>query len=123
MASRVSMESSPSALTSAAGPLLGEELVGTYPVGGLEHGGRADVVVGGEAQTVGPGYLGALAAAAAQDPDLQRRALAGDHVGLLPFGGAVGAGDQGQHVADLLGVVLRLRVRQLQQPALQREPG
>ena len=53
---------------------------------------------------------------------LQRRALTGHHVRLLPVRGAVGAGDQREDVADLLGVVLRFRVRQLQQGLLQREP-
>ena len=66
------------------------------------------MVVGREPQAVAaPADLGALAAAAAQDPDLQGRALAGHHVRLLTVGRTVGAGDQGQDVADLLGVVLR----------------
>src|SRR6185437_10541159 len=59
----------------------------------------------------------------AEYPDLQRRALPGHYVCLLPVRGAVGTRDQREHVADLLGVVLRLRVRQLQQGLLQREPG
>jgi len=42
---------------------------------------------------------------------------------LLPLRRAVGPGDQGEHVADLLGVVLRLRVRQLQQRLRHGDPG
>src|SRR6202008_3328038 len=86
-------------------------------------GGRADVVVRGETQAVAAGDLGAFTAAATEDPDLQRRAFPGHDVDLLALRGAVGSGDQGENVADLLGVVLRLRVGQLQQPLLHREPG
>ena len=89
----------------------------------LNHGGRADVVVRGEPQAALAGHLGAFPAAAAKDPHLQRRALARHHVRLLAVRGAVAARDQREHVTDLLGVVLRLRVRQLEQVPLQREPG
>ena len=89
----------------------------------LNHGGRADVVVRGEPQAALAGHLGAFPAAAAKDPHLQRRALARHHVRLLAVRGAVAARDQREHVTDLLGVVLRLRVRELEQGLLQREPG
>jgi hypothetical protein len=81
------------------------------------------VVVRGEAQAVGAGDLRALAAAAAEDPDLELRALAGDDVRLDALGGRVRAAQQGEDVADLLGVVLRLGVRLLEQFFCRRSRG
>jgi hypothetical protein len=59
------------------------------PVDRLEHRRRADVVVGREPEAVRAAHLGALAAAAAEDPDLQLRALAGDGAPVLAVGRAV----------------------------------
>jgi hypothetical protein len=81
------------------------------------------MVVGREAQPVAAGHLGALAGTAAQDPDLHRRALAWDGVRVQAAGRPVGTPQQGAQVVDLLAVVLRLGVRELEQRALQREPG
>ncbi|GAA3310574.1 hypothetical protein GCM10020295_78030 [Streptomyces cinereospinus] len=89
----------------------------------LQDGGRADVIVGGETQPARPRDLGAEAAAAAQDPHLHVGALARYDVRLDALRGAVGAGQQGEDVVDLLGVVLRHRARQQEQLALQRDAG
>ena len=81
----------------------------------LQHRRRADVVVRGEAQTVAAGDLGALPAAAAQDPHLDVGALARHDMCLDAVRGPVGAGQQREDVVDLLGVVLRLGLRLLEQ--------
>lgn len=77
------------------------------PVGvdGVEHAGRADVVVRGEPQGVAAGHGRALPAAAAEDPDLDLRALTGHGVRVGPFGGTVGAAEEGEDVVDLFAVV------------------
>ncbi len=79
------------------------------------------MIVRGEPQPLLPGEGRALAAAAAEDPDLHLRTLPGDHMGLFALGGAVGAGQQGEDVADLLSVVLWLRTGRLQKRLLQCE--
>ena len=87
----------------------------------FEHRTRGDVVVGGERQPPPPGDLGAVTAAAAEDPDVELGALTGDDVRFGAGGVSIGAADQRQHVVDLLGVLGRLRIRLLQEPELEGE--
>lgn len=102
-------------------------------VGGLEEGpvavhrlqdrGRTDVVVRGEAQASRARDLRAGPAAAAEDPHLDVGALARHHVRLHAVVGAVGAGQQGEEVVDLFGVLLRLGAREQEQLALEGYAG
>ena len=73
------------------------------------------MVVGGERKSPSPGDLGAVAAAAPEDPDVEFGVLAGDDVCFGAVGAAVGPADQRQDVVDLFGVVGGLRVRLLEQ--------
>src|ERR1700677_1612551 len=102
--------------------VLGRPERGPVPVDGFQHGRRADVVVSGEPQAVRAGHLGALAAAAAQDPELDGGAFPWYDVRLGALRRPVGAAEQGEDVTNLLGVVLRLGAGKLQQRLLHREP-
>ena len=81
------------------------------------------MVIRGESQAIRPGHLGALAAAAAEDPYLDIRALARDDVRLDTLSRTVTAAQQREDVVHLLAVVLCLRAGLLQQRFLQPEPG
>ena len=98
-------------------------LIDALHPGRLDHGRRADVIIGGEPQAVRPGHLRALPAAAAQDPHLHVRVLPRDDVRLDAVRRTVGPAEQGEDVVNLLAVILRLRARQLQQRLLQLETG
>jgi hypothetical protein len=79
------------------------------------------VVVRREGQTAFAGDLGALPAAAAQDPQVQVRAFTGRCMRRGSVGGTVGARDERGDVIDLFGEVRRLRAGLLEQRRRQGE--
>ena len=86
----------------------------------LEDRRRRDVVAGPEGQTVLARQLGALSAAAPENPHLHVGAIARAGVGLDPLGVAVVAAEQGENVPDLFCVVRRGRAGLLEEPRFAR---
>ena len=80
------------------------------------------MVVGGEAQGVPARDLGALTAAAAEDPHLHVGPFSGDGVGFQAFGRSVVAPQESEDVANLFAVVLGLGVGQKRHRSLQPHP-
>ena len=95
---------------------------GPVAVRRLQHGRRADVVISREPQPVPPGHSALWPPLLPRIHTCTAAALARNRARTDAVGRGVGAAQQGQDVVYLLAVILGLRVRQLQQLALQGDP-